>query len=355
MPSKFFTLDQLGWQPAYTHGLTLDDFDAGQPARVVGVRRGGIAVLCSLGALDATLPPALAADTEPSVTVGDWVLVDVQAARVRRLLERRSLVARAAAGTAQKMQAIAANLDTLLVVASCNADFNPSRLERYLAIAFDAGIEPVVVLTKADLCDDAVAYLDKAAALAPGTAVVAMDATSASSVAQLDPWLGGGRTLALAGSSGVGKSTLANTLLGEARQATGGIREDDARGRHTTTAREMFALPSGAWLIDTPGMRELRVGAVEAGVSAVFDDIEALAGHCRFRDCGHAGDAGCAVERAVADGRLDARRLGNYRKLQRETANAARTQRERHEHERQFGSLQRAAQRMKRGMREPNT
>lgn len=351
MSTKNVTLDQLGWRPGYAQGLTLEDFEAGQPARVVGVQRGSLSVLCSRGPLTVSQPSALGAGAEPAPTVGDWVLVDVEAARVNRTVPRHSLLARIAAGTAQRAQAIAANLDTLFVVASCNADFNASRLERYLALAFDAGIAPVIVLTKADLCADPTDYLEPAASLAPGVVAVAVDATSASSARQLSPWLGAGQTVALVGSSGVGKSTLVNTLLGHAQQATGGIREDDARGRHTTTSREMFALPTGAWMIDTPGMRELRIGAANAGVDGVFDDVEALAAQCRFHDCSHAGDAGCAVERAIADGRLDPRRLASYRKLQREAASASRTLRERHERERQFGAMQRQAQRIKREKR----
>ena len=351
MSTTNFTLDQLGWRPAYAQHLTLEDFETGQPARVVGVQRSGLSVLCSRGPLAVTVPPALRAGIEPAPTVGDWVLVDADAARVSRLLPRHSLLARVAAGTAQRTQAIAANLDALFVVSSCNADFNASRLERYLALAFDAGITPVIVLTKADLCADPESYREAAASLAPGIAVVAVDATAAASVARLAPWLSHGHTVALAGSSGVGKSTLTNTLLGNTRQDTAGIREDDARGRHTTTSRGMFALPTGAWVIDTPGMRELRVGAVDAGLDTVFDEVERLAALCRFRDCSHAGDTGCAVERAVADGRLDARRLASYHKLQREAAGASRTLRERHEKERQFGALQRQAQRAKRERR----
>jgi ribosome biogenesis GTPase len=319
---------------------------------VVGVQRSGLTVLCSLGLLAVTVPPALFAGTEPAPTVGDWVLVDAGAARVNRLVPRHSLLARMAAGTRQRIQAIAANLDTLFVVTSCNADFNASRLERYLALAFEAGITPVIVLTKADLCARPESYLEIAASLAPGIAAVAVDATTAASTPRLAPWLGCGRTVALAGSSGVGKSTLINRLVGKTFQDTAGIREDDAHGRHTTTSRGMFALPTGGWVIDTPGMRELRVGAVDAGLGSVFDEVERLAGRCRFGDCNHAGDAGCAVERAVADGQLDARRLASYRKLQREAAGASQTLRERHERERRFGILQRQAQRTKRDARD---
>lgn len=348
MPIQNFTLHQLGWQPGYAQHLTLQDFETGYPARVIGVHRSGLAVLSARGTATVILPHSLAAGVEPAVTVGDWLLIEMDAPRVLRVIERRSLIARIAAGTEHRTQSIAANLDTLFVVTSCNDDFNLSRLERYLAMAFEAGVEPVIVLTRADLCADIESYLDAARSIAPAVAAVAIDATSATSIAPLAGWLTDGQTVAFVGSSGVGKSTLANTLVGNAAQATGSIREDDARGRHTTTAREMFALPCGAWVIDTPGMRELQIGAIEAGMSIAFDDIEALAAQCRFHDCRHQGDRGCAVEAAVADGKLDNRRLDNYRKLQREAANAARSTRERHEHERHYGLLNRNAQRLQR-------
>jgi ribosome biogenesis GTPase len=198
------------------------------------------------------------------------------------------------------------------------------------------------------LCADVDSYLDAARSIASGVDIVAIDATATACSALLAPWLADGQTVAFVGSSGVGKSTLANTLVGNAAQTTGGIREDDARGRHTTTARGMFALPSGAWVIDTPGMRELQVGAVDAGMAELFDDIEILAAQCRFHDCGHQGDQGCAVEAAVADGSLDDRRLANYRKLQREAANTSRTTRERREHDRHYGRLSHSVQRLQR-------
>ena len=218
------------------------------------------------------------------------------------------------------MQAIAANLDTLLVVTSCNDDFNLARLERYFTVARHGQVEPVIVLTKADLCADVEAFVAQTRSIARDIAVLPMNATARAEADTLAPWLGRGQTVAFVGSSGVGKSTLVNTLLASDVQATSGIREHDAKGRHTTTSRQMFALPSGAWVIDTPGMRELKLGAMEDAVSAVFDDIEALTRDCRFRDCRHRDDAGCALQAAVAAGRLDERRLDSYLKLLREAA-----------------------------------
>lgn len=339
---------QLGWRPGCSQNLTVQDFEAGYPARVIGVQRSGLSVLSSRGAATVSLSHAVAAGVEPAVTVGDWLLIEKDEPRVLCVMERQSLVARIAAGSEHRQQAIAANLDSLFIVTSCNDDFNPSRLERYLALAFEACVEPIVILTKADLCPSVDGYLDAVRTIAPAVTMVAIDATSAACIEPLAPWLGPGQTVAFVGSSGVGKSTLVNRLASHAAQATGDIRENDARGRHTTTAREMFALPSGAWVIDTPGMRELRIGAVESGMNAVFDDIEALAARCRFRDCSHQGNRGCAVESALADGTLDDRRLANYRKLQREVANAMRTTRERREQGRQNSLLNRNAQRLQR-------
>lgn len=344
--SLMFSLHQLGWRPEYAQHLTLDDFEAGYPARVAAVHRGGLDLLSSRGPGSAVVPHHVEVDA--GIAAGDWVLVEHEADRVIRLLDRQSLLARMAAGEDHRRQSIAANLDALFIVSSCNEDFNASRLERYLALAFDASVTPVVVLTKVDLCADASHYVATAERLAPSLVVVALDATNPSSVEQLEPWLAPGRTVAFVGSSGVGKSTLANSVIGDPVQRTSGIREDDARGRHTTTTREMFPTASGAWVIDTPGMRELRLGAAAPDLGAVFDDVEQFAAQCRFRDCQHVDDAGCAVTRAVAEGALDARRLDNYRKLQREAAHAQRSLREAHEHDRQFAAMVRQAVRTKR-------
>ncbi|MGC1551102.1 MAG: ribosome small subunit-dependent GTPase A [Rhodanobacter sp.] len=347
MSPKTFSLDQLGWRSHYAQNLTLADFEAGYPARVTAVHRTGLSVLSSRGHGTAVLPPSLV-DTESAVAVGDWVMVDHDADRVIRLIERYTLIERVAAGGDHRRQSIAANLDTLFVVTSCNDDFNPSRLERYLTLAAEAGVEPIVVLTKSDLSDHVDHYVATAQRCLATVVVLAVNATDTASVAQLSPWLEPGHTVAFVGSSGVGKSTLTNSLMGDSSQLTGGIRADDAKGRHTTTAREMFPTPFGAWVIDTPGMRELRVGAVEAGLGVVFDDIEALAMQCRFSDCRHGDDAGCAVGQAITEGVLDARRFANYQKLQREAAEAQRTVREKRELSRQFGAMGKAAMRAKR-------
>jgi len=259
---------------------------------------------------------------EQRAGVGDWVLVE--GTRIVALLERRSTIKRGAAGEHYRQQLIAANVDTVFVVCGLDRDFNPRRIERYLLLV-RGGAEPVVVLTKADQNDDVPGALAALAHLAAeGVAVVAVNAKDRASVAQLDRWVQPGRTAVLVGSSGAGKSTLTNTLLGVERMKTGEVRAHDSRGRHTTTHRALIPLPSGACLIDTPGMRELKPTG-EEDVADTFADVEALAAQCRFRDCTHEREPGCAVRAAIESGALDADRYANYLKLRDEVEGAART------------------------------
>jgi len=261
--------------------------------------------------------------THERAAVGDWVLHDGR--RILALLPRRSAIKRAAAGEHYQQQVIAANVDTAFVVCGLDADFNPRRIERYLLLVGGGGVQPVVVLTKADR-DGAAADAARAALAglaAQGVPVLALDARDPAAAQALAPWLSPGLTAVLVGSSGAGKSTLTNTLLGEARMKTGAVREHDSRGRHTTTYRALLALPSGACLIDTPGMRELKPTGEEELADGGFADIEALAAQCRFRDCAHRNEPGCAVRAAVASGGLDPARLANYLKLRDEVAGAA--------------------------------
>lgn len=253
--------------------------------------------------------------------VGDWVLLDGR--RIVALLPRRTVIKRLAAGEHYRQQLIAANLDTAFIVCGLDGDFNPRRIERYCVLIASGGVEPVVVLTKVDLCVDvaaAVAVLREH--FSQALAVVAVDARKAEPVVALYPWLLPGRTVALLGSSGAGKSTLTNTLLGEQRMKVGEVRQRDSRGRHTTTHRALLPLPSGACLIDTPGMRELKFTGEEDLVEE-FADIELLATQCRFRDCAHQAEPGCAVRAAIGCGTLDPQRLHHYFKLRGEIVGAA--------------------------------
>ena len=261
---------------------------------------------------------------EDRAVVGDWVLVE-DGRRIVALLPRRSAIKRGAAGEHYRQQLIAANIDVVLVVCGLDGDFNPRRIERYLLLVGGGGVQPVVVLTKADRegadVDSALAAL--ADLRAQGVPVLALNAKDGDAVAALAPWLAPGCTAVLVGSSGAGKSTLTNSLLGEERMRTSAVREHDSRGRHTTTHRALIALPSGACLIDTPGMRELKPTGEEELADGGFADIEAVAAQCRFSDCAHRSEPGCAIRAAIEAGALDPARVANYLKLRDEIAGAA--------------------------------
>ena len=324
-------LAALGWSSFEADQIAPDETSL-TPARISSVNRRNLAALSADGPLRLVADPGI---STAQFAVGDWVLADVAAARLVRRLERRSLLQRGAEHKTGQRQLIAANLDTLFIVTSCNADFNVARLERYLALAHDADIAPAILLTKADQTDDSAAYIAQARALGD-LPVLAINAKEAAVAAVLAPWCGPGQTVALVGSSGVGKTTLANALTGR-EDDTQGIREDDARGRHTTTKRSLHALPTGGWLIDTPGMRGLAVADVTAGIDATFPEISALTDACHFRDCKHAGEPGCAVQAAVDAGLIDADRVRRYRKLRAEDAQATESTAAAHARKRRAG------------------
>ena len=302
------TLTDLGWSDHFARQL--DGSEPGTPARLTAVHRSLVAALSPDGPLE--LIPGLAAS---DLAVGDWVLHD--GAKVTRRLDPKTEIARRGAGEAASRQLVAANVDTLGIITSCNADFNPARIERYLALAAAADCLPLIVLTKADMAGDGRDYLRRAERISPLATALTLDARDPEDAARLTPWCRDGQTLALVGSSGVGKTTLQNHLTGLAEE-TAGIREDDAKGRHTTTHRALRRTLAGGWLIDTPGMRELGLADASEGIDTVFADLAELAADCRFRDCAHETEPGCAIRAAIAEGRLDEARLHRWQKLQRE-------------------------------------
>jgi ribosome biogenesis GTPase len=254
--------------------------------------------------------------------VGDWVVAELHGADttaiIQEVLPRRSKFVRKCPGEKMEEQVIAANVDTALLVSALDGDFNPRRVERYLAQCWESGSRPVIVLNKADVCEDARRKAAEMERVAAGVTVCVVSARTGDGFGELEEFLRAGQTLVLLGSSGVGKSTIANWLLGEALQDVQPVRESDSKGRHTTTARELFILPGGALLMDTPGLREMQLWDAEDGVAQVFADIDALALRCRFGDCRHEGEPGCAVQAALEAGTLDPGRVESRRKLMRE-------------------------------------
>jgi ribosome biogenesis GTPase len=339
MTFSTFELSEFGWNDFFAAQLASEAPGALRPVRVMAVHRDRL-VVAGPG-IEAKVRPFSQDDGDgtTAATVGDWLLIEADTHRPRRLLKRRGVFQRLAAGTGRQAQLIAANVDTLFAVTSCNQDFSVARLERYVALAREADASPVVVLTKPDLADNAAELARQARLALADVPVELVDARARECVASLLAWCGPGQTVALAGSSGVGKSTLINTLTGHAHIATAGVRAHDGTGRHTTTGRAMHRLDRGGWLIDTPGMRELALTHVAAGLGEVFDDIAALAQACRFSNCAHETEPGCAVKAAVETGAIAADRVARWRKLAAEEAHNAATLGERRVQERSVGPL----------------
>ncbi|WP_070969036.1 ribosome small subunit-dependent GTPase A [Vibrio sonorensis] len=325
------TLGQLGWKHSFQQQLSLDELTECTPFRVTQQHRTHYLLIGEEGEHKLEMHHSL-----PPMTVGDWVLIDKQGHFVR-CLERLSLIKRKAAGSKISEQFIAANIDTLFIVCALNEDFNLSRIERFIALAREAGPEPVVILSKADLCEDTLHYIQQVQSIDPFISVQAVNGLDAQAIDSVSPWCGEGKTIALTGSSGVGKSTLLNQLSQQEVQQTNDIRLDDGKGRHTTTSRSMHWVPDGTIVIDTPGMREVQIFDCTEGLEETFQDVITLIERCRFSDCQHESEPGCAVNKAIDNGTLSARRLSNYLKLEREQRRNSESIAEQRERHRQFG------------------
>ena len=321
-------LESLGWDASFADEFQPFEHDGLAPARVAVEHRSEYVVYTQHGELRAELTGRLRhGDEHPAV--GDWVAVvsraDEGRATIHAVLPRRSAFVRKVAWAETKPQVVAANVDVAFVVSGLDLNFNVRRIERYLTLAWESGAQPVVLLTKADLCDDVESRVYEVESVAFGVPVHAVSAPHGDGVDTVRSYVPAGRTAALLGSSGVGKSTLVNALVGTELLAVQEIRED-GRGRHTTSHRQLVPLPDGGMMLDTPGMRELQLWDADSGMEAAFQDLESLAGQCRFADCSHGREPGCAVRAALAEGTLDVERFESWRKLQRELERLARKQ-----------------------------
>lgn len=320
--NKKIDLKEYGLIPRFEQEATM--YEGLYIARVIEQRRDLYKVISENGELHAEVSGKFvynAYDNADFPAVGDWVMVDRTEdssgnAIIHQVLRRKSVFERRAAGTSNTLQIVAANIDVVFICMSLNADFNLRRLERYLSVAYDSMAKPVIVLTKSDLCDDLSQRLSEISTVSVGTDVVISSSVGDDGYKEVLSYIEYGKTIAFIGSSGVGKSTLINRLLGRDVLQTKEIREDDSKGRHTTTHRQLLLLPGGGIVVDTPGMRELHLDS--ANLSKTFEDVEELSERCKFRDCTHTTEPGCAVRAAIENGELSEKRFENYKKLQKE-------------------------------------
>jgi ribosome biogenesis GTPase / thiamine phosphate phosphatase len=330
MDNAVTNFSAIGWPVSQSIEQALSNWPNAQLARVVAQHRSGYEV--AQGPRDTFRVQAPAAwlrprtDPQTRAVVGDWVVLDAQAKLIEAILPRHTLLKRAAAGEHYQQQLIAANIDYVLLVSGMDDDFNAKRIERYFLLIQSSGAKPILVLTKLDKCENPEFFTNQLSELlVDNLPVFALNAKSADNASVLHPYLGVGKSVVLVGSSGAGKSTLTNTLLGEQRMKTREVRETDAKGRHTTTHRALIALPQGGCLIDTPGMRELKLSGDERFDEGLFAEIDELASQCRFSDCSHGNEPDCAVQKAIAEGKLSAVRYAHFCKLKDERDSAAQT------------------------------
>ncbi|HVC88809.1 MAG TPA: ribosome small subunit-dependent GTPase A [Gaiellaceae bacterium] len=316
LPPTESLLSRLGWDDGWEAAFAAHRAAGLVPARVAIQHRGAYDLATEQGEVRARAASHFVRDDDlPGV--GDWVGLDLASGLVEALLERRTSISRKEVWNATREQILAANVDIAFLVQALPLDFNARRLERYLAMAWESGAQPVVLLTKTDLVDDIAPYLVDAEAVTLGACPVAtVSARTGDGLEELRAWFEGNRTAVLLGSSGVGKSTIVNALVGEQVLATQEVREDDQRGRHTTSHRELILLPTGGIVLDTPGIRELQLW--DADLEQTFSDVEEVARRCRFADCAHDREPGCAIRDALADGSLPPERWQSYSKLQHE-------------------------------------
>ncbi|WP_462405792.1 ribosome small subunit-dependent GTPase A [Gracilibacillus sp. Marseille-QA3620] len=327
-------INQLGWNSFFEEAFKLhDNYSALIPGRIISEHKGMYRILCEEREVLASISGKLRYQAHNSAglpATGDWVALKMRhgenKAIIHAVLPRKSKFSRKKAGLTTEEQIIACNIDTVFLVNAVNADFNIRRLERYLLLAWDSGANPVILLSKSDLCSNIDDYIHQVENIAAGVPVHGVSAEQRLGLEALTPYIQEGKTIALLGSSGAGKSTLANVLYGEDRQQVHTTRDDD-KGRHTTTHRELILLKKGGMIIDTPGMRELQLWEGEEGIHTSFNDIEELALNCKFNDCRHETEPGCQIQAAIQDGTLDKKRFKSYQKLQRELAYLAKKQR----------------------------
>jgi len=312
--TEYKSLATLGWRPFFQQQLAAEEHSLYSPARIIEQHRSMVTVVG-----DALLANVDIHRSMPEMVVGDWILVDKDK-RFYRLLDRNTCFKRKAAGSRHDRQLISANVDTAFIVCSLKKDFNLNRIERYLALVNEAGALPVVLLSKSDLSTSPQDFVSQVQNLDSSLSVQAVNCLDSGSLNKLHHWIREGETIVVLGSSGVGKSTLINSLMGDDKQKTSSIREGDGKGRHTTTRRSLIPLPGGGLILDTPGMREIQLADCREGILATFSDMEDLARQCRYTDCQHQGEPDCAVQKAVEAGEIDQRRLQNYLKLLKEEA-----------------------------------